>query len=262
MLMQLISVFRLPEGSSWQWPAAMIWRLPKAAFVTGVVAVIAAFSALAAAAPASADAVRPSFLRSVETRSTNLSPFTRWNAVLSRSTEEATRVERTDCRFAGTAVCSYGEWLQFLHSLRRASKWEQLVAVNGYMNARPYIADDKNYGMQDYWATPGEFLARSGDCEDFAIAKFLSLKQLGWTDDELRLVAVKDRKLGVGHAVLVAYFGGKIWLLDNQLEHVTDLDTVRHYEPVYSINQSHWWLHKKNERPGNLVLTVGLQSAR
>jgi predicted transglutaminase-like cysteine proteinase len=130
------------------------------------------------------------------------------------------------------------------------------------MNARRYVPDDKNWGMQDYWATPGEFLARSGDCEDFAIAKFLSLKQLGWTDDELRLVAVKDRTLGVGHAVLVAYFGGKIWLLDNQLEQVTDLDTVRHYEPVYSINESHWWLHKNNERAGGLVLTVGVQSAR
>jgi predicted transglutaminase-like cysteine proteinase len=218
--------------------------------------------ALSAAAPARADAMRPSFLRSVETRSTNLSQFKRWHAVLNRSAEEAVRVERTNCRFAGTAACSYKEWLQFLHRLHGASKWEQLVAVNAYMNARPYVADDKNYGMQDYWASPGEFLARSGDCEDFAIAKFLSLKQLGWSDDELRIVAVKDHKLGEGHAILVAYFGGKIWLLDNQLEHVTDLETVRHYEPVYSINQSHWWLHKKNERPSGLVLTVGDQSVR
>jgi predicted transglutaminase-like cysteine proteinase len=261
MFMQLFGVSLALEASSRQRLAAMIWRLPKAALVTGLVAVIAAFSALSAAAPASADAMRPSFLRSVETRSTNLSQFTRWNAVLSRFAEEAVRVEHAACR-SGAAACSYKEWLQFLHRLHRTSKWEQLVAVNNYMNARPYVADDKNWGIEDYWATPGEFLVRSGDCEDFAVAKFLSLKQLGWTDDELRIAAVKDRKLGVGHAVLVAYFGGKVWLLDNQLEHVTDLDTVRHYEPVYSINESHWWLHKKNERPQGLVLTVGTQFAR
>jgi predicted transglutaminase-like cysteine proteinase len=252
----------MPKETSSRSLTAMIWRLPKAAFVTAVMAGLAAFLALSSAAPASAEAMRPSFLRSVEARSTNLGQFTRWNAVLSRSAEEAARVERADCRFAGTAACSYEEWLQFLHRLRRASKWEQLVAVNAYMNARTYVPDDKNWGMKDHWATPGEFLARSGDCEDFAIAKFLSLKHLGWSDDELRIAAVKDRKLGVGHAVLVAYFGGKVWLLDNQLEHVTDLDTVRHYEPVYSINESHWWLHKKNERPQGLVLTVGTQFAR
>lgn len=259
MFIQLNGVFLITDRPSWRCATAMVWRLPKAALVTGLLVVI---SALFAAAPARADAMRPSFLRSVETRSSNLSQFTRWSAVLSRSAEEAVHVERTNCRFAGTAACSYKEWMQFLHRLRRASKWEQLVAVNAYMNARPYVADDTNYGIQDYWATPNEFLARSGDCEDFAIAKFLSLKQLGWTDDELRIVAVKDHKLGMGHAVLVAYFGGKIWLLDNQLEHVTDLETVRHYEPVYSINQSHWWLHKNDERPGSLVLTVGSRSAR
>lgn len=216
----------------------------------------------ASAVPGHANAMQPSFLRSIETRSSNLNQFIRWTSVLARAAEEAARMGGADCRFAGTAPCSYREWLQFLDTLRGLSKWEQLVAVNSYMNARAYLPDEKNWGMQDHWATPGEFLARSGDCEDFAIAKFFSLKHLGWADDELRVAAVKDRKLGIGHAVLVAYVGDKTWLLDNQLEHVTDLDTVRHYEPVYSINESYWWLHKKNERPGGLVLTVGPQAAR
>lgn len=241
-------------------------RLPAVAFrpgmMTGMMTVLALLLFAAAAEPARADAAQPSFLRSIETRSSNLNQFTRWTSVLARAAEEAARLEAGDCRFAGTAACSYQEWLQFLDGLRGLSKWQQLVAVNEYMNMRTYISDEKNWRTQDHWATPGEFLARSGDCEDFAIAKFFSLKHLGWTDDELRVAAVKDGKLGVGHAVLVAYSGGKTWLLDNQLSDVTDLNMVRHYEPVYSINESHWWLHKKNERPGSLVLTVSARPAR
>jgi predicted transglutaminase-like cysteine proteinase len=210
-----------------------------------------------AAIPAHADAARPSFLRSVETRSNNLNPFIRWTSMLVRAAEEAARLESAECRFAGTAACSYQEWLRFLDTLRGLSKWEQLVAVNGYINARAYVPDEKNWGVPDHWATPGEFLSRSGDCEDFAIAKFFSLKHLGWANDDLRIAAVKDLKLGAGHAVLVVYLAGTTWLLDNQLKNVTDLEQVRHYEPVYSINGSHWWLHKKIERPRDLVLTVG-----
>ncbi len=237
-------------------------RFPAVAYRAGMMTALALLLLAASAVPARADAVRPSFLRSIETRSSNLNQFIRWTSLLVRAADEAARVEGADCRFAGTAACSYREWLQFLDTLRGLSKWEQLVAVNGYMNARAYIPDEKNWGMQDHWATPGEFLARSGDCEDFAIAKFFSLKHLGWTDDELRIAAVKDVKLGVGHAVLVVYVAGTTWLLDNQLQNVTDLDTVHHYQPVYSINETHWWLHKRNERPGRLVLTVGPQSVR
>lgn len=109
MSIQFFDVFFAPEETSRQCPATTIRGLPKAALVAGLVAVLAAFSALFAAAPASADAMRPSFLRSVETRSANLGQFTRWNAVLSRSAEEAVRAERTGCRFADAAACNYGE---------------------------------------------------------------------------------------------------------------------------------------------------------
>jgi hypothetical protein len=112
-----------------------------------------------AAIPAHADAARPSFLRSVETRSNNLNPFIRWTSMLVRAAEEAARLESAECRFAGTAACSYQEWLRFLDTLRGLSKWEQLVAVNGYINARAYVPDEKNWGVPDHWATPGEFLS-------------------------------------------------------------------------------------------------------
>ena len=112
------------------------------------------------------------------------------------------------------------------------------------MNTRRYITDPRNWGVPDYWATPGEFMSKFGDCEDYAIAKFLSLKRLGWTDDELRIAAVKDLNLKVGHAVLIVYHAGKTWVLDNQIRRVVETNSVRHYQPVYSINETAWWRHR------------------
>jgi predicted transglutaminase-like cysteine proteinase len=87
-------------------------------------------------------------------------------------------------------------------------------------------------------------MTKFGDCEDYAIAKFLSLKRLGWTDDELRVAAVKDLNLNVGHAVLIVYYGGKTWVLDNQIRRVVATASIRHYQPVYSINETSWWRHR------------------
>ena len=74
------------------------------------------------------------------------------------------------------------------------------------MNKAKYITDKNNWGRKDYWETPGEFMANFGDREDYAIIKFLSLKLLGFKDEDLRVVAVKDLNLKIGHAVLIVYW--------------------------------------------------------
>jgi predicted transglutaminase-like cysteine proteinase len=211
----------------------------------GVLMAIALIAAVWPSAVA-ADAPRPSFLNSREIRSADLARFHKWNAALTRYAAERSAA---DSRCHGSAAdCQYGKWLAFLDGLRGSDKHHQLVAVNGFVNAKRYVADASNWGVTDYWASPGEFFARSGDCEDFAIAKFLSLKALGWTDDELRIVAVKDLKLGIGHAVLVAFEGGRTWVLDNQTKDVVEVETLRHYQPVFSINETAWWLHQAEPR--------------
>jgi predicted transglutaminase-like cysteine proteinase len=91
-------------------------------------------------------------------------------------------------------------------------------------------------------------MLRSGDCEDFAIAKYLSLRDLGWENDQLRVAVVRDMNLKVTHAVLIVYYGGKAWVLDNQTNRVIETDQVRHYRPIFSINENYWW-HHRPERP-------------
>ncbi len=216
--------------------------LRKTAAATAFAALLAATSGLltdAAAAPWSA----PSFFGSIESRSGDIAPFTKWTSTLRRFTAERAAVARQPCDADHPTRCAYDAWRRLLAGLDGKSRWRQLVAVNAYMNERAYVSDLRKWGRSDYWATPGEFLTGSGDCEDYAIAKFLSLKALGWTDAELRLVAVKDNRMNSGHAVLVAFHGSRTWLLDNQLAEVVPTAAVTHYEVVYSINEESWWRH-------------------
>ncbi|MCP5372937.1 MAG: transglutaminase-like cysteine peptidase [Hyphomicrobiales bacterium] len=189
---------------------------------------------------------RPSFFDSYEVRSRNLRPFKKWNGALARYTrEQALRDTAGDCHAKTFNACHFRAWTDFLRTLAKDDREAQARKVNAYMNKESYITDPVNWGKQDYWASPGEFIARFGDCEDYAIAKYISLKRIGFTDQDLRVVAVKDQNLRVGHAVMVAFIGGKTWLLDNQVDQMIETKVVRHYEPVFSINGTFWWRHRR-----------------
>ncbi len=193
-----------------------------------------------------------SFFQSVETRSKNLKPFKKWRAALSRYSKEVKGKSKLKCNSKRLNICSFGDWKKFLISIKKYDKFTQLRAVNARMNKAKYTSDSSNWGKKDFWATPGEFMSRFGDCEDYAIVKYLSLRLLGFKDSELRVVAVKDLNLKVGHAVLVAILKDpktkkkKVYVLDNQIKEVVEAKTIRHYEPVFSINRSFWWRHRRS----------------
>jgi predicted transglutaminase-like cysteine proteinase len=169
-----------------------------------------------------------------EERYSDISAFTKWNGVLDRVKHNL---------MSSLNQKPVQKWLMFLDSLKNASKQEQIEAVNHYMNQIKFISDAANYGVQDYWATPMEFLARGGDCEDYAIAKYVSLRALGFSKDELRLVIVNDRVMRAPHAMLAVYNDGQAKILDNQNPAVMSSADITRYIPVYSISQTAWWRH-------------------
>jgi predicted transglutaminase-like cysteine proteinase len=209
---------------------------------------------LAAPTPAeAAKKAKPSFFNSVEVRSSNLKPFKKWRAALKRySLEKKSKKKKKACTSKRLNICNYGEWGRFINDLKDKDKLTQIRAVNFRMNKAKYITDKTNWGRKDYWATPAEFMANFGDCEDYAIIKYLSLRMLGFKEKELRVVAVKDLNLKVGHAVLVVFWKNpktgkkRSLLLDNQIKKVVDARAVRHYQPVFSINKDNWWRHRSS----------------
>lgn len=146
-------------------------------------------------------------------------------------------------RCADDRLCAPNAWTTFLDGLRGLSAREQMDAVNSWANARPYVEDKVNWGVADYWETPGEFLARGGDCEDYAIFKYASLVRLGFSADDLRIVVVDDTTLNAFHAVLAVRLSGKTWLLDNQTAQTEAFDQAPQYTPIYSLSEHGWWMH-------------------
>ena len=120
---------------------------------------------------------------------------------------------------------------------------ETLKAVNAFFNQWPYRLDIEVYGRSDYWASPGEFLKLSGDCEDYSIAKYFALKQLGFETQNMRIVVIKDRIRNIGHAVLAVYMDETVYILDNLSDLVLPHSRYRHYIPQYSVNGENRWAH-------------------
>jgi len=140
-------------------------------------------------------------------------------------------------------IPSRSGWLKLKKNLSGKSSMEKLKGVNRFFNQWPYRLDQGNYGMSDYWATPREFLKKSGDCEDYSIAKFYALKELGFSGDTMRVVALKDRIRNIGHAVLAVYTDDDIFILDNQTVMVLPHTKYKHYVPQYSVNEKYRWMH-------------------
>lgn len=171
-----------------------------------------------------------------ETQSDNFQPFEKWTSAVDKMAKERANLEAFKTRFK--------KWLDQLDALKDKDRLTQVNEINKLMNQAEYVVDQTNWGVSDYWASPGEFLAKFGDCEDYAIAKYMALKYLGVPAEKMRVVAVKDLNLKVGHAILAVYLDDGVMILDNQIKIVVESKRIRHYEPVYSINEKAWWRHR------------------
>lgn len=190
-----------------------------------------------------ADPVK-SFFGTLEVKRDDLAPFPKWTTALKRYFEERGR-QPGSCQDPRFNQCHWQEWQKLLGDLAGQPKQAQLDAVNRFMNQYKYITDPINWGVDDYWESPAQFLSRFGDCEDYAIAKFLSLRALGWPNEVLRVVVLQDLNLKIPHAILIVNVDGRQLVLDNQIPQVVEAATIRHYRPIYSVNETSWWLHRQ-----------------
>jgi predicted transglutaminase-like cysteine proteinase len=164
----------------------------------------------------------------------------KWKRVLSKARDQV-RVLGS-CTGAG---CPPGatSWQRIMQQARGQDPMEQLKLVTAFFNKWPYRLDMDAYGASDWWATPQEFLKLSGDCEDYAITKYFALRELGFSQDDLRIVIVRDRIRGIGHAVLAVFLQGEAYVLDNLTNSVFAHGKYKHYTPQYSLNEEFRWSH-------------------
>lgn len=145
-----------------------------------------------------------------------------------------------------TKICTSKNWASLVSKVKGAGDpMAQIKAANELMNKNPYIEDINNWGKTEFWATSYEYLKKSGDCEDYSIAKYMLLKEAGIPIENMRIFSVRVRSLGgIGHAILVVYQGNKAWVLDNRTPKVLDASLIKvEFQPVMSLNENQWWYH-------------------
>jgi predicted transglutaminase-like cysteine proteinase len=167
-------------------------------------------------------------------------------------------------RFRDPARELLGRWIGFGREQKNAGPLAQrlasargrepevLQAVNDYFNRNVrYLEDPAHWNQVDYWATPAESVASNGgDCEDFAIAKYYMLKELGVPLERLRITYVKAIRLNQAHMVL-AYYGrpdAEPLILDNLENQIRPASERTDLVPVYSFNDDEVQLAQDGRR--------------
>ncbi len=133
-------------------------------------------------------------------------------------------------------------------SLVNASEIDKIKKVNSFFNQMPYVTDMKLWGKRDYWQTRAEFLGKgAGDCEDYVISKYFTLKQLGVSTKKLYFTYVKAVKLNQAHMVLTYYKtpNSVPLVLDSITHKIKPATSRKDLIPVYSFNSDALFLAKK-----------------
>ena len=159
-------------------------------------------------------------------------------------------------KIVNTLAVNYGDraekrgraWFQVLSRSYQLTEPEKLKNINNFFNLLRFVDDIKIWGEQNYWATPLEFIGvNGGDCEDFAIAKYFSLLELGVADEKMRITMVKALSLNQYHMV-VAYYetpGSEPLILDNIDGVIKPASQRTDLLPIYSFNGKQLWLNKE-----------------
>ncbi|WP_245575026.1 transglutaminase-like cysteine peptidase [Chitinilyticum litopenaei] len=149
-------------------------------------------------------------------------------------------------RHGNQAARSFDELDRVISASRTLADADKLKRINEFLNRKlRFDDDDKLWGQADYWASLGETLAKgAGDCEDFVIAKFVSLREAGIAPEKLRLTYVKARIGGANSSVtqahmVLAYYANpeaEPLILDNLLTDIKPASARPDLNPVFSFN--------------------------
>lgn len=152
-------------------------------------------------------------------------------------------------RYGVRAAETVGAWRRLIEESRGVPDQDKLNKVNTFFNRRMLFQSDLEiWGQEDYWATPLEFMGRgAGDCEDFAIAKYITLQMLGVGNERLRLIYVRAKSgstASIAHMVLGFYPQPteEPQILDNLITSVRPASQRSDLTPVFSFNSEGLWV--------------------
>ena len=164
--------------------------------------------------------------------------YDKWLGVQRRLDDEMVQIALCEGDRDGCVSPAALKFLDIVDAGRLRDGRARLGEINRAINLaiRP-VSDLAQYGQIDVWSSPLATLARGGgDCEDYAIAKFVALRLAGIAAEDLRIVVMHDTVRGEDHAVAAARLDGRWLTLDNRrMAMVADSD-IRNYRPTFVID--------------------------
>ena len=164
-------------------------------------------------------------------------------------------------RYGENARKSILELQALLIELKSASDTDKLKRVNAFFNDKITFEDDMSvWGVPDYWATPLESIGKGrGDCEDYSIAKYIFLRELGIPNERLKLTYVRAQiggphsKLFQAHMVLSYYATptSEPLILDSLISDVREASRRVDLTPIFSFNSEGLWAGTANTTNGS-----------
>lgn len=166
---------------------------------------------------------------------------------------EAELIRQVSAEYGTPAANAVARWQRLMQEQSKEDSLITLKAVNTFFNSIPNVSDADHWGRDNYWATPVELLATNGgDCEDFAIAKYFTLKVLGIAESKLRITYVRAYSRGNGglkiipHMVLAYYpmADAEPLILDNIVEDIRPASQRKDLVPTFGFNGEGLWYAK------------------
>lgn len=145
------------------------------------------------------------------------------------------------------------QWRNLAAMMPKLAPQQKLQYINGFYNNWPSAKDSVNYGEEEYWATPLEFLDKGGDCEDYAVVKYLALRYFSWPAEDLWILLVENKKDGEKHAVLAARDRDRIFILDNLSRPayllIPEMAYMKTFTPLFAVNETGLWMFAGQHPP-------------
>ena len=132
------------------------------------------------------------------------------------------------------------QFLRLIKAVKSKSGRAQLEEVNQGVNAAiRYVSDLVQFGELDRWSAPlASYATAKGDCEDYAIAKYVALREAGFAEGELRLLLGHERTVRQDHAVLAAHLDGHWLILDSRWSELREDSADLNFTPLFAINHA------------------------
>jgi predicted transglutaminase-like cysteine proteinase len=150
---------------------------------------------------------------------------------------QASRNPKWRSMYARHSSGGWGMFADKLAGIRAAPRDDLLEEVNNLVNRARQVSDRRNWQSGDYWAAPAELFRRGGDCEDFAIAKYLLLRELGVPSSQMQILITRD------HAVLVVRDEEGLVVLDSLRRRIYQLSPSQAARAVFALNEKTWWVN-------------------